>query len=145
MPVSRAVRKFDFNIFRFARGKAALDVLFIASLACALTAGCKKHVAASATPAPDQTASSNSAPETAADAPVAAPETPAEVVIPENGDINATLAQLSKELHRSIARTHYLPTSFEDFVAHAHVQVPPPPPGKKFAINRQWRIVLENR
>lgn len=72
--------------------------------------------------------------------------TPAErVAIPpaENGDINATLAQLTKELRRTMVGRR-LNRNFDEFVALRNLQVPPPPPGKKYAISQQWKVILVN-
>jgi len=72
--------------------------------------------------------------------------TPAErVVIPpaENGDINATLAELTRELRRTMVGRR-LNRNFDEFVALRNLQVPPPPPGKKYAISQQWKVILVN-
>ena len=76
--------------------------------------------------------------------PIALPANTAPVVV-EAGDTSSTLARLTKELHRYIGRTHTLPTSFENFIASAHVEAPPPPAGKKYSINDKWKIVLVNQ
>lgn len=116
-----------------------------------LAAGCSKHEAAtqsSASPSPDQPAPSASVSTTQGTppvAPVTAPAAPTVVAVPGGGDMNATVAQLTRELHRFIARNHSAPSGFEDFVAAAHLQVPPPPPGKKYAISSQWKVVLVDR
>jgi hypothetical protein len=119
----------------------ALLVLLIATLA----AGCKKDK-----PAPSEKPASP--PEPAAASPAAAPPGPAPRPVnpvaippPENGDPNATLAVLTRELHRSMIGAKHLPASFEEFAAARNVNVPPPPPGKKYAISKQWRVVLVDR
>jgi len=120
-------------------------------LAGALAAGCKKHEAAApatASASPDQPASSASVPTpeaTAPVAPVAAPAEPAVVTIPAGGDVNATLGELTRQVRRYIVRNKTTPSNFDDFAAAAHLQVPPPPPGKKYAINAKWKVVLVNR
>jgi len=50
------------------------------------------------------------------------------------GDPNAVLSQLSLELRKYVMRTRQKPKDFEDFVANSHVQPPPPPADKKYAI-----------
>jgi hypothetical protein len=37
------------------------------------------------------------------------------------------------------------PTSWEDFAAHASVQIPPPPPGKKYVLSKDMRVTLVDR
>ena len=66
------------------------------------------------------------------------------VVVPQNADMNATLSQLSLELRKYVVRTRSVPKDFEEFLAKSHAQVPPPPAGKKYAIQRQ-EVVLVNR
>jgi hypothetical protein len=51
------------------------------------------------------------------------------------------LANLSREVRRAMHETH-LSGNFEEFVAFSHVEVPPPPTGAKYAINKQWKVVL---
>ncbi len=69
---------------------------------------------------------------------------PAAVVIPDNGDLNATLNQLSLELRKYVVRTRSVPKDFDDFIARSHVQAPTPPTGKRYAIQDQ-AIVLVKR
>ena len=120
-------------------------------LAGALAAGCKKHEAAApatASTSPDQPASSASVPTTEATAPVAPVAAPADqvvVAIPAGANVNATLAELTRQVRRYIVRNKTTPSNFDDFAAAAHLQVPPPPPGKKYAINAKWKVVLVNR
>ena len=68
-------------------------------------------------------------------APTAPPATGA--VIPDSGDVNATLNRLSLELRKYVVGTRSVPKNFEDFIAKSHVQAPPPPAGKKYAIQNQ--------
>ena len=55
--------------------------------------------------------------------------------------VSATLAQLTRELHHAMMGRK-LSRDFDEFVALSHVEVPPPPPGKKYAINEKWKVVL---
>jgi hypothetical protein len=57
--------------------------------------------------------------------------------------MNATLAQLSVELRRYVARTRSVPQTFDDFVAKSGVLTPPPPPGKKYAIENQAVVLVK--
>ena len=67
------------------------------------------------------------------------PATPEKIGNSTNMD--ATLAELTRELHRTMMGRK-LSGSFEEFVKIRNLQVPPPPPGKKYAITKQWRVVL---
>lgn len=123
----------------------------MALLMMVLATGCGKNgdaAKASASPLPDQptaSATPSTTPGPPLAAPVAVPANPAVVVVPEGGGMNATAGQLTRQLRRYISRNHSTPSSFEDFVASAHLQVPPPPPGKKFAISSNLKVVLVNR
>jgi hypothetical protein len=55
------------------------------------------------------------------------------------------LAELTREVRRYIVATKQRPGSFEDFVANAKITVPPPPPGKKYELSKEMRVVLVNR
>jgi hypothetical protein len=102
-------------------------------LVAAMVAGCKK--------APTPTAES-----LASRRPPSLYETgaPPAIVLPDKGDVNANLDQLSLALRKYIAGTHRLPKDFDDFVAKSGVQPPPPPTGKKYAIQGQV-IALVNQ
>jgi hypothetical protein len=106
--------------------------------------GCGKHDETVALPAPPETnASATAAPPAAGivPGPMATPATPETIAAPANGNIDATLAELTRELRRTMIGRK-LSGSFEEFVAIRNLKVPPPPPGKKYAISKQWRVVL---
>jgi hypothetical protein len=65
------------------------------------------------------------------------------VVVPQSDDPQATLRQLSLELRRYVVRTHKVPRNFDDFAANSNVQFPPPPPGKKYAIEGQAVVLTK--
>jgi hypothetical protein len=114
--------------------------LLLSLTAACLLAGCKKDE-----PAP--VAGSASDPGVNAKMPgppEAAPRPASPVNLPPapGGDVNATLAQLTRELHRSMIGAKKLPASFEEFAANRNLNVPPPPAGKKYAISKQWRVEL---
>jgi len=44
-----------------------------------------------------------------------------------------------------VIRNHHRPQSFEEFVASAEIQVPPPPSGKKYIIAKNMHIVLVDK
>jgi len=66
------------------------------------------------------------------------------VVVSDQGGMNAALEQLSLELRKYVVRTRSVPKSYEEFIARSNVQAPPPPPGKKYAIENK-EIVLVGR
>jgi len=61
--------------------------------------------------------------------------------VPVDPEVAANLANLSRELRRALPSLNKS-TNFEDFVAVSHVEVPPPPPGQKYAISKQWKVIL---
>ncbi len=65
------------------------------------------------------------------------------VTIPPSDDPQQTLRQLSLELRRYVVRTHKVPRNFEEFAANANLQYPPPPAGKKYAIDGQAIILTK--
>ena len=113
-------------------------------LAVAVAAGCSKK----SQPVPAANAATN-APEAAAPAtapsrgpgPITAPAKP--VVVPDSGNVDATLAQLSLELRRYVIRTRSVPKDFEDFLAKSGAQVPAAPAGKKYAIQDQAVVLVK--
>lgn len=58
---------------------------------------------------------------------------------------DANLAELTREVRRWIVATRQKPTSFEDFVSKAKINVPPAPAGKKYALSSEMRVILVNR
>jgi len=64
-----------------------------------------------------------------------------EGIVPADPQVAANLANLSRELRRTLPHTH-LSGNFEEFVAISHVDVPPPPPGQKYAISKKWKVIL---
>lgn len=55
------------------------------------------------------------------------------------------LAELTRELRRWIVKSKQRPASFEEFAAAAQIQVPTPPPGKRFALSPEMRVILVDR
>ena len=60
-------------------------------------------------------------------------------------DPGPDLGQITRDLRRWILRNQRPPKNFEDFASSANVQIPPPPPGKKYAIDKQMHVILVNR
>ena len=109
-----------------------------------LVAGCGKHPETpaqnqAATPAADNSqAPANSQSPVPATTPAVAGSNPA---TDANGA--ADLAELSRQLRGWIVGHRRLPQNFEEFVATANLKVPPPPAGKKYAINKSTVILLD--
>jgi hypothetical protein len=81
--------------------------------------------------------------------PVGAPVPPAQSA-PETTSIvqadgQANMAELDRVARTWMLRNHRRPTSWEDFAANAGVQIPPPPPGKKYVVSRDMRVTLMDR
>lgn len=112
-----------------------IPVVLVALLALLCT-GCKRHDTAAVSKG--VTAGSSALP----GPPV---QTPTETIeIPASDDVNAVLDQLSTELRAYISKTRSVPKDFQDFVTRDHVQTPPPPAGKKYAITK-GKVVLVNQ
>jgi hypothetical protein len=118
-------------------------------LAATLAAGCSKHQPAAGANAATNAAQADpsavapaASPPTRGPGPMRSSSTPA--VIADSGDVNATLNQLSQELRKYVIGTRSVPKNYEEFAAKSHVQAPPPPAGKKYAI-RDQAVVLVKR
>ncbi len=55
------------------------------------------------------------------------------------------LQDVNRQLRRWILKNQRPPENFEDFAATAGMQIPPPPAGKKYAIDKHMHVVLVNR
>ena len=100
--------------------------------------GCSKKTPATATPA--STAAQDVNP---AAAPVyTRPATPTVVTAPAG---EPDLNQMTHTLRSWVSRTHIVPKNFEDFVAQANIQFPPPPAGKKYVIGKRMIVELRNQ
>jgi hypothetical protein len=117
-------------------------------LGAALAAGCSKHPpaaganAATNAAAPDAPASALAAPPSPrGPGPMVPPATAP--TIADSGDVNAILGQLSMELRRYVVRSRSVPKNFDDSAAKAHLQVPPAPAGKKYAIENQAVVLVK--
>jgi hypothetical protein len=67
---------------------------------------------------------------------------PRALEVQPDADPAAVIEELNRELRRYRVTYQRLPANFEEFVATTRLQVPPPPPGKKYIINRQNRVEL---
>lgn len=104
---------------------------------------CHRHETAAASPglSSSQTATGTQA------APPTGPPTqppPEAVIVPDNADVNATLDDLSTQLRAYVSSTRSRPKDFQDFIARARVQAPPPPSGQAYALSGA-KVVLVKR
>jgi hypothetical protein len=64
-----------------------------------------------------------------------------EGIVPTDPQVVENLANLSGTLRRTMHQ-HRLTGKFDEFVAAANVEAPPPPPGQKYAISKKWKVIL---
>ena len=103
--------------------------------------GKKESAAPSATTvAPQETATQETAAATAPSQPGYIPPSPTAMAAADKG--LPVLQQLNRSVIQYRIQNHRNPTSVEEVAAFAGVQVPPPPPGKKYVFNGRGLIVL---
>ena len=90
-----------------------VHLVLVACLTIALTSGCHKQGGGSAD----------------------------EGIVPTDPQVAANLADLTRQLRRALPRLNRS-DSFDNFVAVAQVEVPPPPSGQKYAISKKWKVIL---
>ena len=117
-------------------------MLLLLLVGLTLTA-CKRHEAGTETVASDTPGTVTTAEPSPRGPPGMTTEGPPPVVA-ENSDINAVLHDLSLELRKYVVRTRSVPKNFEEFAAKSHVQAPPAPAGKKYAIQGQVVVLVKN-
>ncbi|PWU17249.1 MAG: hypothetical protein C5B50_11695 [Verrucomicrobia bacterium] len=128
-------------------GLRLVKLCLLAMLTAMAAGGCSKHSAPVATTSANLARQEDSnavpvpAPSPHGPGPTSEPATAA--VITDSGDTDATLRQLSVELRRYVVRSHSVPKTFEEFAAKSHVQMPPPPPGSKYAIQNQAVVLVK--
>lgn len=123
---------------RFSRRQLGLAT---ACVAITVAGGCGKKTEAPAPP-PAAAAPAPAAPQ--AGPPVdLRPAQPKTLAVAEGASTDAVLQQMNRELMRWIVGHRRAPKSFEEFVANAQLTVPPPPPGKKYVLGRDMKIVLK--
>jgi len=115
-------------------------VALLASLVVGLgCSGCGKKKSAETAPAATQevaqatTQKSDTTAAQSAPGPQATPQASAEPI------------DLNRELRRLIVRNRRPPKNFEDFAATSGVEIPPPPDGKRYAIDKTMHIILVKR
>ncbi len=129
-------------------GLRLLPLLWAFLVAGLLAGGCSKHQPTTgADNATNRAQADQSGAGVAAAPPVRRPgptaPAPTGTVIADSGDINAILSQLSLELRKYVVGTRSVPKDYEEFAAKSHVQAPPPPAGKKYAIKDQAVVLVK--
>lgn len=124
--------------------KAGVVCLALAVAIPLLAGGCSKKSDTSATNLPEPPPAASTVDSTAA-----APATPAPVATSTplaNTATNALpdLRPLNQALLGWRVQNRRVPASFEEFAASAGIQIPAPPPGKKYIINSHGLISLVN-
>ena len=95
--------------------------------------GCKKADTSAPSTPPQASADTN------------APETPYQAVqsSPPGRDPNDDEPlNLNREVRRWVLRYRRLPKNFEDFAANSGLQIPPPPAGKKYVLDKKYHVIL---
>jgi hypothetical protein len=62
--------------------------------------------------------------------------------VQQGADPNVVLEELNRELRRWLVSNQRTPASFEEFISSSRMEVPPPPPGKKYVLTRKMRVEL---
>jgi hypothetical protein len=64
-------------------------------------------------------------------------------IVPSDPQVQSNLDTLTGEVHRALVTPQYrLTGGFDQFVAATGVDVPPPPAGEKYALNKEWQVIL---
>ena len=127
---------FDSAWFAGRQPKAWIVCLGILLTVSALNTGCSKAT----NPAPVPTADSTNSTPTASAAPVPV-QTPQPVVISSTNS-QPNLQTLNRALMAWMIKNHRHPQSFDEFASSAPIQIPNPPPGKKYTLNTRGFIIL---
>ena len=75
-------------------------------------------------------------------APAAQPVPMQTVATTSSNNAPTSLQQLNRAMIGWMRQNHRHPQNFEDFASSANIQIPDPPPGKKYALNGRGFIVL---
>ena len=112
-------------------------------LVLATLAGCKPKPVATLVPPTSSPEATNGDAPAVAQADTAAPAPALPVIASDNGQPD--LGALSHSVLRWAVAHQRRPASFEEFAADPGVQIPPPPPGKKYKMEHSMHVVLVNQ
>jgi hypothetical protein len=116
-----------------------------------LLAGCGRHTqpAANQTTPQDPASTEATNPDAAHPGPLATapPELPTPAGTEEAAAPSAPpdLSMMTLDLHHWIGSHQRIPKNFEEYAASARTPIPPPPAGKKYAINSSYQVILKDK
>jgi len=70
---------------------------------------------------------------------------PQQLEVPQGADQKTILEELNREVKKWVMRNRRKPANFEEVVSTSHLQVPPPPPGKKYVLNSELKVELADQ
>ena len=70
---------------------------------------------------------------------------PIQVVAPGTNNVPPNLGEMSNAVRVWIGSRRHWPANFEEWAAAPNYAYPPPPPGKKYAFDRKYHVILVNR
>ena len=108
-------------------------------LMVALAGGCGRHVPDAAARETDPSLAAPPSPRGPGPMPIAESNN----VVIDAANMDVALQQLTQELRNYVVRTRSVPRNFDEFIAGSHVQAPPPPAGKKYAIRGQAVVLVK--
>jgi hypothetical protein len=136
MQMSGMKMSFDYARFAGRQPKRWIVCLGLVLAVSAFATGCSK--ATSPAPAPPADSTNTAPTASVAPVPVATPQP----VATSATDSQHTLQTLNRGLMAWMIKNHRHPQNFEEFAGSATVQIPNPPPGKKYTLNTRGFIIL---
>lgn len=124
------------------RADSIFGIVLFVSVCFLFTDGCSRKSSDTVTVSSQANTKTNQVIETASPAPLAQPSLTAAPIVQPDGQPN--LVELNRVARLWMIRNHRRPTGWDDFAAHAGVQIPPPPPGKKYLLSTDMRVTLVN-
>jgi len=70
---------------------------------------------------------------------------PHKLDVSQDSDTSVILDELNREVKKWVMRNRRKPATFEEFSSSAQLEVPPPPPGKKYVLTPELRVELANQ
>ena len=136
MPGMKKVFDFGRFIVRQPKGGGCVALIWVVLL---LVVGCSK----SNNPPPTTPSPSSDATNTPTASAAAAPITYSPATVATNAsDTQTQLQTLNKAMIGWMIKNHRHPQNFAEFASSTDVQIPAPPPGKKYTLNQRGFITL---